>query len=199
MAEEEYHYQSQEEDFWGLGPSNNLNESSPYSYISRELNQAEEQDWTMLARNRSSRPRIVSILVLEGLGSGLPVGAPAHRFEKDIRDLFDGLGKFGVQHGDLRYNNILEAPPYAENVVCPNHGYAHRWRLIDLTYFEVSDFAEHYIQKRHDYNLSNIFDEVFPPIDNKVLANRCTTWSTCSKRNRDLSSGRFVTLVICIS
>ncbi|KIJ49090.1 hypothetical protein M422DRAFT_28097 [Sphaerobolus stellatus SS14] len=110
-------------------------------------------------RNRSSKPRALSILVLEGLGGGIPLGAPAHPFEKDIRDLLDDLGKFGVQHGDLRYSNILEAPLSARDVICPNHGYAHRWRVIDFGYFLISNFTEDYIRIRNNYGLSKLSRE----------------------------------------
>lgn len=47
----------------------------------------------------------------------------------DIRDIVRDLSSIGVMQRDLRYCNVLQA---SNDVICPRHGRAHRWRIVDF-------------------------------------------------------------------
>ncbi len=47
----------------------------------------------------------------------------------DIRDVVRDVGFTGILHRDLRHSNVVRA---SNDVVCPRHERAHRWRLIDF-------------------------------------------------------------------
>ncbi|KIJ38314.1 hypothetical protein M422DRAFT_50061 [Sphaerobolus stellatus SS14] len=136
-----YSTEIQEEDRWEIAqvPINDQSSIAHYHYRPSILHEAEECVASALRSSRQSRQNILSILVLERLGDSLPLYAPVDPFEyainlnihfspltsifrKDVRDLFEDLGKFGIIHGDLRYTNILQASQTARNVICPIMG-----------------------------------------------------------------------------
>ncbi|RDB25709.1 hypothetical protein Hypma_006379 [Hypsizygus marmoreus] len=52
---------------------------------------------------------------------------------KDLVDLIDDLSAATIKHRDFKFNNVVRA---LTNVVCPRHGHAHQWRVID---FDLSE------------------------------------------------------------
>ncbi|EPQ58084.1 hypothetical protein GLOTRDRAFT_126569 [Gloeophyllum trabeum ATCC 11539] len=48
---------------------------------------------------------------------------------EEVYHLLQDLAWAGVWHDDLRLSQIVRRKP---TVVCPRHGYAHRWRIIDF-------------------------------------------------------------------
>ncbi|RDB26246.1 hypothetical protein Hypma_006339 [Hypsizygus marmoreus] len=74
---------------------------------------------------------LLGVLVLEKLGETYSheVFDTDRRSRKDVADLIDDLSAVAVKHHDFKFNNVVRA---LTNVVCPRHGYAHRWRVIDF-------------------------------------------------------------------
>ncbi|EKM57098.1 uncharacterized protein PHACADRAFT_91214, partial [Phanerochaete carnosa HHB-10118-sp] len=78
----------------------------------------------------------VSILVMERLGDLLPVGEPlSDSLKQDAYDIYDDLAHMHIWPRDVRYANILSAPPSVPglpSVICPIHNRAHTWRVVDF-------------------------------------------------------------------
>ncbi|KAF9474181.1 hypothetical protein BDN70DRAFT_842664 [Pholiota conissans] len=81
---------------------------------------------------------LICVLVLEKLAASYvrPTerdGEDKHASEveelDDIRDAVRDLCSIGIKHSDVRHCNVLRA---THNVICPRHGHAHQWRLIDF-------------------------------------------------------------------
>ncbi|RDB26008.1 hypothetical protein Hypma_006396 [Hypsizygus marmoreus] len=74
---------------------------------------------------------LLGVLILERLGATYSRKTydenPQSRM--DIADLVDDLSSVTIQHDDFKFNNIVRTP---SGVVCPRHGYAHEWRVIDF-------------------------------------------------------------------
>lgn len=47
----------------------------------------------------------------------------------DVRDIVRDLSAIGILQRDLRYRNVLQA---SNDIICPRHGRAHRWRVVDF-------------------------------------------------------------------
>ena len=103
-------------------------------------------------------PDSMSILILERLGGYLPMGVPlsdslmcvnsifrqnsisgsANRTQtcrKDVTDIYEDLAHMHIWTSDIRYANILSAPPSPPGLpgrVCPIHNRVHEWRLVDF-------------------------------------------------------------------
>ncbi|KAK0452650.1 hypothetical protein EV421DRAFT_1770324 [Armillaria borealis] len=88
-------------------------------------------------RSSPSEP-LICVLVLEKLGKFYSSPEERHGDEEDgheeeelndIRDVVRDVSSTGILHRDLRYCNVVRA---SNDVICPRHGRAHRWRLIDF-------------------------------------------------------------------
>ncbi|RDB26012.1 hypothetical protein Hypma_006392 [Hypsizygus marmoreus] len=74
---------------------------------------------------------LLGVLVLEKLGEtySCDVYDTDQKSRKDVADLIDDLSAAGIKHHDFKCNNVARA---LAHVVCPRHGYAHGWRIIDF-------------------------------------------------------------------
>ncbi|RDB25554.1 hypothetical protein Hypma_006386 [Hypsizygus marmoreus] len=74
---------------------------------------------------------VLGVLVLEKLGKAYSheVFETDRKSREDVVDLIDDLSAAAVKHHDFKFNNVVRA---RTKVVCPRHGYAHRWRVIDF-------------------------------------------------------------------
>ncbi|KAF8531477.1 hypothetical protein JB92DRAFT_2850428 [Gautieria morchelliformis] len=82
----------------------------------------------------------LSVLVLERLGDVMPIGVPLEALKPDVHEIYSDMGRFGIQHMDIRWRNILAAPATDQSIVCPYHGHRHQWRVVD---FDLSRKANH--------------------------------------------------------
>ncbi|KAF8520642.1 hypothetical protein BU17DRAFT_46477 [Hysterangium stoloniferum] len=82
---------------------------------------------------------LISVLVLERLGEHIPIGIPLEGIRYDIHDLYDDLGRLGIEAVDVHWRNILEASVTSERLVCPYHDRTHAWRLIDFDLAKKTD------------------------------------------------------------
>ncbi|KAF8516611.1 hypothetical protein JB92DRAFT_2909592 [Gautieria morchelliformis] len=89
--------------------------------------------------NRSDKT-FLSVLVLERLGDVMPIGVPLDAFKPDVREIYSDMGRFGIEHIDIRWRNILAAPAIDQSIVCPYHGHKHQWRVVD---FDLSRKSNH--------------------------------------------------------
>ncbi|RDB25552.1 hypothetical protein Hypma_006380 [Hypsizygus marmoreus] len=96
---------------------------------------------------------LLAVLVLEKLGEAYSekVFDTDRNSRKDVVDLLDDLFSANVRHGDYKFNNVVRSHT---NIVCPRHGYAHQWRVIDF------DQAERWAATEDD--------EFFPRIDKRL-------------------------------
>ena len=49
--------------------------------------------------------------------------------------MLDDLSEAGIQHGDFRWANIVNAPKSSSGFRghrCPKHGVRHKWRFVDF-------------------------------------------------------------------
>lgn len=97
----------------------------------------DDDGWTSGSPWNEWRPSpsdpLICVLVLEKLGK--PYSSPKEHEEEefdDIRDVVRDLSSTGIIHRDLRRSNVVRA---SNDVICPRHKRAHRWRLID---FDIS-------------------------------------------------------------
>ncbi|RDB25553.1 hypothetical protein Hypma_006381 [Hypsizygus marmoreus] len=74
---------------------------------------------------------LLSVLLLERLGETYSpeIYDQDQQSRNDIVDLIDGLSTATIMHHDFKFNNIVRS---RSNVVCPRHGHAHEWRVIDF-------------------------------------------------------------------
>ncbi|KAF8510060.1 hypothetical protein JB92DRAFT_3119365 [Gautieria morchelliformis] len=89
--------------------------------------------------NRSDKT-FLSVLVLERLGDVMPIGVPLDAFKPDVREIYSDMGRFSIEHTDIRWRNILAAPATDKSIVCPYHGHKHQWRVVD---FDLSRKSNH--------------------------------------------------------
>ncbi|KAF8496906.1 hypothetical protein BU17DRAFT_65309 [Hysterangium stoloniferum] len=82
---------------------------------------------------------LISVLVLERLGEHIPIGIPLEGIRQDIHDLYDDLGRLGIEAVDVHWRNILGASGTSERLVCPYHDRTHAWRLIDFDLAKKTD------------------------------------------------------------
>ncbi|GJJ16143.1 hypothetical protein Clacol_010423 [Clathrus columnatus] len=93
---------------------------------------------------------ILSIILLERLGGNIPIGVPVDSIRDDVYELFHDLSRLGIEILDIRWSNILAVSDNAEmdsdlpGRICPNHGHAHRWRIIDFDYCRKTDAIENF-------------------------------------------------------
>ncbi|CAL1706348.1 unnamed protein product [Somion occarium] len=119
-------------------------------------------------------PTMVSILILERVGGRLPLGKPLPAgIQGTLEALYADLAQLGVDHCDIRYYNILQAPgpdnplpslpsPFTQRI--------HRWRLISFDEACKSNMSpmvfygyHHDLLARLVYNLP--WGEIYEPWD----------------------------------
>ncbi|EPQ58087.1 hypothetical protein GLOTRDRAFT_136868 [Gloeophyllum trabeum ATCC 11539] len=74
----------------------------------------------------------VGLMIMERLGKEMDAPAMYTFYngeKKEVLHLLQDLALAGVWHGDIRLNQIVRCKL---SLVCPRHGYAHRWRVIDF-------------------------------------------------------------------
>ncbi|KAF9505045.1 hypothetical protein BS47DRAFT_580721 [Hydnum rufescens UP504] len=87
-------------------------------------------------KEMSESRNYVSVLLLEKVGSTLPMGVPlADDLVQGIYDIFGEIAELGVDHRDIRYSNILAAPQgpaTLPSVPSPFTGRIYTHRIIDI-------------------------------------------------------------------
>ncbi|KAK7681692.1 hypothetical protein QCA50_015039 [Cerrena zonata] len=85
---------------------------------------------------RTPRPTKLSILIMERLGGLMPLGEDLpDDLEDELNSLYSNLCTLGVDHDDIRYYNILKAPPsdsLLPSLPSPLTQRTYEWRLIDF-------------------------------------------------------------------
>jgi hypothetical protein len=106
----------------------------------------------------------LSVLVLERLGDVIPLDVPLEAVKSvwpaltmhaselpllcrpDVHEIYSDMGRFGVEHIDIRWRNILAAPAAQRSIVCPYHGHPHQWRVVDFDRSRKSNFLHTHIE-----------------------------------------------------
>ncbi|GJJ09986.1 hypothetical protein Clacol_004212 [Clathrus columnatus] len=104
------------------------------------VEQEEVDEWGFpVIKKEPEDPTLLSILLLERLGWNIPLGYRDFDYsyiKADVYEIYSDLALVGIEHVDFRWSNILcvlECPEDGPSEpVCPNHGHAHAWRIIDL-------------------------------------------------------------------
>ncbi|KAF8476531.1 hypothetical protein JB92DRAFT_3134404 [Gautieria morchelliformis] len=104
----------------------------------------------------SSEKTILSVLVLERLGDHLPIGVSMDTIKLDVLAIYSDMGRFGVEHMDIAWRNIVAAPATQESIVCPYHGHKHQWRIVDFDRSRKSNFPLDQIEYGSNSWLRNI-------------------------------------------
>ncbi|KAF8522504.1 hypothetical protein JB92DRAFT_3094221 [Gautieria morchelliformis] len=108
-------------------------------------------------RNGSEKT-FLSVLVLERLGDVMPIGVPLEALKPDVREIYSDMGRFGIEHMDIRWRNILAAPATDQSIVCPYHGHKHQWRVVDFDRSRKSNFSHSHIESSADGWLRTMLD-----------------------------------------
>ncbi|KAF8531479.1 hypothetical protein JB92DRAFT_2850440 [Gautieria morchelliformis] len=58
----------------------------------------------------------LSVLVLERLGDVMPIGVPLEALKPDVHEIYSDMGRFGIEHMDIRWRNILAAPAAQQSI-----------------------------------------------------------------------------------
>ncbi|KAF8494756.1 hypothetical protein JB92DRAFT_3147075 [Gautieria morchelliformis] len=103
-----------------------------------------------------SEKTILSVLVLERLGDHLPIGVSMDTIQPDVHEIYSDMGRFGVEHMDVAWRNIVAAPATQESIVCPYHGHKHQWRIVDFDRSRKSNFPLDQIEYGSNSWLRNI-------------------------------------------
>ncbi|KAF8516602.1 hypothetical protein JB92DRAFT_2235402 [Gautieria morchelliformis] len=88
----------------------------------------------------------ISVLVLERLGDVIPIGVPLEALKPDVHEIYSDMSRFGIEHMDIRWRNILAAPAAQQSTVCPDHGHMHRWRVVDFDLSRKSNHSHSHIE-----------------------------------------------------
>ncbi|KAF8508909.1 hypothetical protein JB92DRAFT_3120439 [Gautieria morchelliformis] len=105
-----------------------------------------------------SEKTILSVLVLERLGDHLPIGGSMDTIQPDVHEIYIDMGRFGVEHMDIAWRNIVAAPTTQESIVCPYHGHKHQWRVVDFDRSRKSNYPLDQIEYCSGSWLRIIFD-----------------------------------------
>ncbi|GJJ09985.1 hypothetical protein Clacol_004211 [Clathrus columnatus] len=97
---------------------------------------ANESEGEKIPEMPTPDPTLLSILLLERLGERMPVGESLDHIKDDVHEIYNDLSRLGIEHLDIRWSNILsviqDPDDESSGTVCPNHGHAHQWRVIDF-------------------------------------------------------------------
>ncbi|CAL1698792.1 unnamed protein product [Somion occarium] len=78
----------------------------------------------------------LAILILERLGERVPLGQPLPKgFKQHIYGLYHDIAELGVDHVDIRWQNILSvprSPSTLPSLPSPFTGRKYKWRLVDF-------------------------------------------------------------------
>ncbi|GJJ09991.1 hypothetical protein Clacol_004217 [Clathrus columnatus] len=105
-------------------------------------------------------PTLLSILVLERLGERMALRQPDYTAIKtDVYEVYNDLARLGMEHVDFRWSNLLSVLPDSDDAssVCPNHGHAHQWRIVDLDLARKTNCTAEYLELCYDSNLDRMF------------------------------------------
>ncbi|EPQ58085.1 hypothetical protein GLOTRDRAFT_119962 [Gloeophyllum trabeum ATCC 11539] len=121
----------------------------PEVYSDDEHHSNEHSQWKHWKWDRSGI-QDVGLMIMERLGKVMDAPAMYTFYNgqrQEVYHLVQDLVWAGVWHGDVRLNQFVRRKP---SLVCPRHGYAHRWRVIDFDLDEERAFlarASHQIFK----------------------------------------------------
>jgi hypothetical protein len=76
----------------------------------------------------------------------------------DLQEIYSDIGQFGIEHIDVRWRNILEAPTTHDGLVCPFHGHKHQWRVIDFDHSRKSGFKQEFIERINRAFINRLID-----------------------------------------
>ncbi|KAF8522509.1 hypothetical protein JB92DRAFT_2887325 [Gautieria morchelliformis] len=105
-------------------------------------------------RNCSDKT-FLSVLVLERLGDVMPIGVPLEALKPDLHEIYSDMGRFGIEHIDIRWRNILAAPATDQSIVCPYHGHRHQWRVVDFDRSRKSNHLHSRIETSSSYGFAS--------------------------------------------
>ncbi|KAF8482319.1 hypothetical protein JB92DRAFT_3035530 [Gautieria morchelliformis] len=80
------------------------------------------------------------------------------REKPDVHEIYSDMGRFGVEHMDIRSSNIMAAPATDQSVVCPYHGHRHQWRVVDFDCSRKSNYSHSHIESAAGGWLRTILD-----------------------------------------
>ncbi|KAF8522515.1 hypothetical protein JB92DRAFT_2706296, partial [Gautieria morchelliformis] len=142
-----------------------------YGFFTAEIEQnSQVLDWEVRDRiikptranqasvRNGSEKTFPSVLVLERLGDVMPIGVPLEALKPDVHEIYSDMGRFGIEHMDIRWRNILAAPATDQSIVCPYHGHRHQWRVVDFDLSRKSNFSHSHIESSADGWLETILD-----------------------------------------
>ncbi|KII94532.1 hypothetical protein PLICRDRAFT_86044 [Plicaturopsis crispa FD-325 SS-3] len=100
-------------------------------------------------RRDAEKPNWICISLLERLGKyHLPLGKRIPKsIKNDIYEEYEDITALCVIHEDIRYANILSAGPSTKGAVCPWHGYAHRYRVLDFEDAQLWAATDRYLRR----------------------------------------------------
>jgi hypothetical protein len=76
----------------------------------------------------------------------------------DVHEIYSDMGRFGVEHTDIRWRNIVAAPATQHGIVSPYHEHKHQWRVVDFDRSRKSNFSHSHIKSASDSWLDPILD-----------------------------------------
>jgi hypothetical protein len=68
------------------------------------------------------------------------------------------MGRFGVEHMDIRWRNILEAPDTHDGLVCPTHRHKHQWRVVDFDRARKTGLSQETIDDAQESWIATLLD-----------------------------------------
>lgn len=114
---------------------------------------------------RRTRRDILAVLVMERLGSRLPIGLPVpEETRQDIMGLYEEIGYFCVDNSrDVRVQNILRAPsspPGLPSVPSPFTQRVHNWRMIDFEFAVQTNLSNFTLDYRYYVQVKGMFRDI---------------------------------------
>ncbi|KII94533.1 hypothetical protein PLICRDRAFT_25360 [Plicaturopsis crispa FD-325 SS-3] len=109
------------------------------------------EQWVALERRRRDAEQSgwICISLLERLGKDhIPLGQRLpSTLTDDIWEDYEDITAMCVIHEDIRYANILSAGPSTCDAVCPWHGHAHRYLILDFEDAQLWAGADSYLNR----------------------------------------------------